>query len=226
MPHDSAMPPTKSGRPSAPEGPGRFDSARAPRRSSFPALAHEAQVKGVAFRTIDLCFERLRGQNAHRRSRELMAPELADAFRYHTLLAASWYPISWYKDAFRAFRAASGDGPELAREVGKLAARHDMSGVHKQILAKLISPQALLDMSQRVFNTYYDTGRFEIVVSEPGHVQARCANCIGWDHNMWMELAGSCESLLEIAGAHNVELKVVAGGVEGTAQASFEARWD
>jgi hypothetical protein len=44
-----------------------------------------------------------------------------------------------------------------------------MSGVHKQILAKLVSPQALLAMSQRVFNTYYDTGRFEIVHSERGY---------------------------------------------------------
>ena len=77
-----------------------------------------------------------------------------------------------------------------------------MSGVHKQSLIKLVSPQALLAMSQRVFNTYYDTGRFAIVHSERGHDQARCGNCVGWDANMWMELAGSCESLLEIAGAH------------------------
>jgi hypothetical protein len=80
-------------------------------------------------------------------------------------------------------------------------------------------------MSQRVFNTYYDTGRFEIVSAERGHVQARCGNCVGWDHNMWMELAGSCESLLEIAGARDVELRLVSGGLDGNAYAVFEARW-
>jgi len=186
----------------------------------------EPKVKGVAFRTIDLCYERLRGVEARDRAREMMPRELADAFRYYTLLAASWYPISWYRETFRAFRASTNDGPELAREIGRLAARHDMSGVHKQILAKLVSPQALLAMSQRVFNTYYDTGRFEILHSERGQVRARCGNCVGWDHNMWMELTGSCESLLEIAGATRVELRVVSGGLDGYAHASFEARWE
>lgn len=188
-------------------------------------MSHEPKVKGVAFRTIDFCYEHLRGVEAHDRAHEIMSGELADAFRYYTLLAASWYPISWYRETLRAFRAATQDGPELARDIGKLAARHDMSGVHKQIFAKLVSPPALLAMSQRVFNTYYDTGRFEIVNAERGHVQARCGNCVGWDHNMWMELAGSCESLLEIAGARDVELRVVSGGLDGNAYAVFEARW-
>jgi hypothetical protein len=156
----------------------------------------------------------------------MMPAELAEAFRYYTLLAASWYPISWYRETFRAFRASTSDGPELAREIGRLAARHDMQGVHKQILAKIISPQALLGISQRVFNTYYDTGRFDIVKSERGYVQARCSNCVGWDQNMWMELVGSCESLLDIAGAHNVEMRTLAGAHDGYAYAQLEARWD
>jgi hypothetical protein len=203
----------------------RPESLSAPRRSSIPASSLEPKVKGVAFRTVDLCFERLRGTDARDRAREHMPVELADAFRYYTVLASSWYPISWYRETFRAFRASTAEGPELAREIGKLAARHDMSGVHKQIFAKFISPQALLSMSQRVFNTYYDTGRFEITTSEPFHVQARCANCVGWDHNMWMELAGSCASLLEIAGARSVELQILSGGLDGVPHATLEARW-
>jgi hypothetical protein len=185
----------------------------------------EPRVKGVAFRTIDLCYERLRGVEARDRARDLMPPELADAFRYFTLLAASWYPISWYRETFRAFRASTNEGPELPREIGRLAARHDMSGVHKQILAKIISPQALLAMSQRVFNTYYDTGRLEIVESRSGYVQARFGNCVGWDQNMWMEFLGSCESLLEIAGARRIETNVLSGALDGNAHALIEARW-
>jgi len=213
----STVPPPPSGRP---------ESTRPPTRSIVPAPSTEPKVKGVAFRTIDLCFDRLRGSEARDRARTLMPAELAEAFRYYTLLAASWYPISWYRETFRAFRASTGDGPELAREIGRLAARHDMSGVHKQILAKIISPQALLGISQRVFNTYYDTGRFEILKSERGYVQARCSNCVGWDHNMWMELIGSCESLLAIAGARNIEMRTVAGALDGYTYASLEARWE
>lgn len=223
MRHAAGPPSTKS------EAPSGTTSVRPesgpPRRSAFPP-GPEPRVKGLAFRTIDVCFERMRGTEARDRAREFMSPELADAFRYYTLLAASWYPISWYRETFRAFRASTSDGAELSRELGKLAARHDMSGVHKQILARLVSPQALLAMSQRVFNTYYDTGRFDIVTSERGFVHARCANCVGWDYNMWMELTGSCEALLEIAGARKVELKILSGGHDGNSHAVFEARWE
>jgi hypothetical protein len=226
MPRDSGAPPRRNvtGAPSPPSG--RSESIRPARSSVLPASSTEPKVKGVAFRTIDLCFERLRGVEARDRAREAMPRELADAFRYYTLLAASWYPISWYRETFRAFRASSNDGPDLPREIGRLAARHDMSGVHKQILARIISPQALLSISQRVFSTYYNTGRLEIVNSERGYVQVRCGNCVGWDHNMWMELIGSCESLLEIAGARRVETRILAGALDGYAHASLEARWE
>lgn len=192
---------------------------------SIRARGIEPKVKGVAFRTIDLCFTNLRGVEARDAARKAMPVELGDAFRYGTILAASWYPIGWYRETFRGFRAATGEGPDLAREIGRLAARHDMAGVHKQILAKLISPQSLLGMSQRVFNTYYDTGEFQILESRDGYVRVHCWNCIGWDQNMWMELAGSSESLLRIAGAEDVRVRVVAGAGDGDSDAEFEARW-
>jgi len=192
---------------------------------SIRARGGEPRVKGVAFRTIDLCYVSLRGVEARDAARNVMPAELGQAFRYGTILAASWYPIGWYRETFRAFRATTGDGPELARELGRLAARHDMAGVHKQILAKLISPQSLLGMSQRVFNTYYDTGRFEMIESRSGFVHAHCWDCVGWDHSMWMELAGSCESLLEIAGAENVRVRLVSGGSDRDSDAELEAHW-
>jgi len=185
----------------------------------------EPQVKGVAFRTIELCFGELYGEARRDRARELMPEPLAAAYRYQSLMAASWYPIAWYREAFGAFRRATGAGPELAREVGRLAARHDMRGVHKQILAKLISPQALLAMSQRVFNTYYDTGRVETVESRRGYARIRCAGCTGWDENMWSEVVGSCESLLEIAGAKHVRSHTLLGGGNGDDEMIMEARW-
>jgi hypothetical protein len=185
----------------------------------------QPMVKGLAFRTIDRCYTELRGPGARDAARNAMPIELCDAFRYGTILAASWYPIDWYRQTLTAFRLASGDGPELARDIGKLAARHDMAAVYKQVFAKLVSPQALLAMSQRMFNTYYDTGRFEIVESRKGFVHARCRNCLGWDQNMWMELLGSCEALLEIAGAGSVRLRLLAGGTDGESHAELEARW-
>jgi hypothetical protein len=185
----------------------------------------EPRVKGVAFRTIDLCFSELRGAEARARSHLLMHGDVGRAYRDGLLLAASWYAISWYRDAFRAFRAATGEGLELPRSIGKRAVMHDMRGVHKQLLAKIVSPQMLLEIGQRVFHTYYDTGRLEVLESRKGYARVRLTGCLGWDANMWSELCGSCEGQLEIAGARHIRMRVLSGGGDADTDAEFEARW-
>ena len=151
----------------------------------------EPRVKGVAFRSIDTCYLELRGQPAHAKARGLMLPELREAYRSGLILSASWYPIAWYRDAFRAFRAASSDGSELARHIGRLTVRHDMQSVYKQLFLKLVSPQLLLSFSGRLFNTYYDTGSMTILESRKGYSLARLTGCVGWDANMWTEMVGA-----------------------------------
>jgi hypothetical protein len=188
-------------------------------------VAAAPKVKGIAFRTIELCFAERYGHAARERANEHLPPELAENFRLRLILATSWYPIEDYKACFRAFRAATGGGAEVAREIGRLAARHDMASVHKQLFAKLISPGALLALSQRFFNNYYDTGTFKILESQRGFVRAQATACAGWDENMWAELAGSSEALLEIAGAKHVRLRITNGGRDGDESAELEARW-
>lgn len=198
---------------------------RAVAGTSFTQPPPGPKVKGVAFRTVEGCFLELRGTEARRRADEHLPGELVDAFRYHTVLASGWYSVTLYKALLAAFRKATGEGPELPREIGKLAVRLDMAGVHKQILAKVLSPQALLGMSQRVFSTYYDTGTFSIVDSRSGFVRARATGCLGWDENMWHEVIGSSESLLEIAGAKHIRMRTLQGGKDGDDQLEVEARW-
>ena len=183
------------------------------------------RVKGIAFRTIDSCFIELCGSAARERAHALLSSEVAQAYRYGTVLAASWYPISWYREVLSAFRSAVNAGPELPRKIGRLAAQHDMKGAHKRLIAWLTSPQTLLNLSQRVFSSYYDTGSLEIVESRSGFVRVRATGCIDWDVNMWSELAGSSEAMLEIAGAHHAQVRWLSGGREGDAEHEFEAHW-
>jgi hypothetical protein len=182
------------------------------------------QVKGVALRTVDQCFRELRGAQLHGRAPELMDPELARTYRT-LVLASAWYPIASYRETFRAYRAATGEGPELPRLVGKAAARHDMQGVHKQLFLKLVSPQVLLTMTQRVFGSYYDCGVLRVVESRKGYAHVNCSGCLGWDENMWAELLGSCEMQLELAGARHIRARLLSGGRTGDASAEMEAHW-
>jgi hypothetical protein len=183
------------------------------------------RVKGVAFRTIDACYLDLRGAESHKRAHEIMMAEVRDAFDKSLVLAASWYPIAWYRDIFRAFRAASNDGLSLPRMIGYESVKRDMSSVYKQFFARLVSPQTLLSLSSKLFNTYYDTGLFELLEGHDGYVHVRMSGCIGWDANMWTEISGSCVAFLEVAGAKEVRLRTRAGGQDGDTMTELEAHW-
>jgi hypothetical protein len=196
----------------------------APAKADVRARA-ESKVKGVAFRTVDRCFRDLCGERTHEEALEIMTRPVAEAYQRGTLLPASWYPVAWYRDVFRAYRAATGMGPELPRRIGALAVGHDMQGVHKRFVAWLTSPQTLLSLSQRFFSTYYDTGRLEIVSSRSGFAHLRALGCAGWDHNMWSELAGSSAALLGAAGARHVRIYGVSGGQDGDDHHELEAHW-
>src|SRR5262249_46979943 len=98
-------------------------------------------------------------------------------------------------------------------------------GVHKQWLLKIVSPQMLLNLSQLVFNSYYDHGTLKVLESRKGYAQIQCEKCFGWDENMWNELVGSCETQLELAGAQHVRMRMLEGGHNNEARCKLEAHW-
>jgi len=185
----------------------------------------EARVKGVAFRTIDACFIELRGAKVHGKAREVMGEDVKKAFESGLILPASWYPISWYREVFRAFRVASGDGLDLPRQIGYQAVKRDMASVYKMIFVRIVSPQTLLGLSSRLFSTYYDTGSFDVLESRKGFVHVKLSGCVGWDANMWTEIYGSCLSLLELAGAKEIRLYTKSGGGDNDTETELEAYW-
>lgn len=185
----------------------------------------DPQVKGNAFRTIEQCFTDICGEEARSAALQLLAPPLRRSYEERLLLASNWYPIAWYRDTFAAYREAQRAGTELPREIGRRGVRRDMSAVYKQLLLKMVSPQALLGLSGRLFKNYFDTGEMKIKISREHYVIAAWDGCEGWDENLWAELAGSCEVLLELAGAKHVRLRVIKGGRNGDSACEMEAHW-
>jgi len=185
----------------------------------------DPKVKGNAFRTIEHCFVEIHGTEARDAALKLMSEPLRRSYAEKLILASNWYPIAWYRETFAAFRESQRAGTELPREIGRRGVRRDMSSVYKQILLKMVSPQALLGLSQRLFKSYFDTGEMHIRESRSRFVQAAWTGCEGWDENLWAELAGSCEVLLELAGAKHVRLRVTRGGRTGDAECEMDAHW-
>ncbi len=182
------------------------------------------RVKGLSFRTNYKAFQRYKGEKVLALALDLMPPELASAFRYGEILASGWYPTSWYRDMHGAMRSATGLGLELPRLLGHEGIREDLESVYKQLLLRMLSPERLFALSQRLFNTYYSKGSVDVTEQRRGYVRARFQGCTGFDENMWAELLGANEMLLQMAGATSVRI-VVLSGAGAAEHADAEARW-
>ena len=187
-------------------------------------MADEPRVKGVAFRSVYASVGKLRGKSAQVAALAACGEQLQNGFRYGAIVSGGWYPIAWYKELFRVIRSSTGEGRELVQEIGRQCTRDDMTGIYS-VLAKLISPQSLFSLGQRVFSNYYSVGVVEMLESRKGYSHARWSNCYEFDENMWTEILGSCVQLLEIGGAKNVRARILKCGRDGDDSMEAAAHW-
>ena len=187
-------------------------------------MASDPQVKGVAFRSVYASLGKLRGEAAQRAALEAVSEQLRNAFIYRSIVPGGWYPIEQYKELFRGILSSTGEGKELLHEIGRQCTRDDMSGIYS-VLAKLISPQSLFSLSQRLFSSYYSSGTVKMLESRPGYSHAVWSSCLGFDENMWSEVLGSCVQLLEIGGAKHVRIRVLSGGSDSDDAMEATAHW-
>jgi hypothetical protein len=185
----------------------------------------EPQIKGVVFRAFMRFLRDGYGEEAVTRVLSLLPPELADKLRADILFTGNWYPLAWYRQMHAAAQEATGAGSELARAKGHAGVTRDLSGIYK-IFLRIVSPEFVIGRSAQLFNLYYDTGTMEVLDKRNGGARARWRGCVGFDHNIWVDVLGGCEAALTAAGAKNVRLTVVSGGREGDENMEAEARWE
>lgn len=184
----------------------------------------EPSVKGVAFRSVLSALATLRGKDATAQAIARMPADLGETFKYGGIMAPSWYPISWYRMMWKAIREATGEGTEIAHQIGRETMRADMTGIYRLVF-KIVSPQTVLSLSTKIFSNYYDSGKLEVLESQTGYARARWNGCRGFDRNMWVEVFGASEMLLELAGAKKLRFHVHVGGRDDDEHAEAIAVW-
>lgn len=176
------------------------------------------------FRSTVNALASLRGQEAADRALALLSPELGQAMRSGGVAASGWYPVAWLRELHGAAQRACGAGPQLARAIGYEAAGADFRGVYR-LLASLLSPETLLSLAPRVWRTYWDGGQTKLLEARKGMSRGLTFGCHGFDRSIWESIIGGSIALLEIGGAKNVRMRVVAGGGDGDDAMDCEARW-
>jgi hypothetical protein len=150
--------------------------------------------------------------------------DLREAIRYRRITGEMWYPLSWYRALHAAAQDATGMGRVLARMLGRETTRADFSGVNRVFLF-VLSPQALLAKAPRVYEQYFTTGTVSTPEIRRGQARVRFEGCKGFDRNIWDDMTGSVEVLVELAGGRDVRVEIVSGGDEGDVDTEMTLTW-
>jgi hypothetical protein len=100
----------------------------------------------------------------------------------------------------------------------------DLNGIYRAFM-RLASPAHVLQAGARIFSTYLRPGKYRVVEMREGFVRVEFSECYGFDPNMWLDVIGGCEAVLEAAGARSVRLHIETGGREGSSTCSAVAWW-
>lgn len=190
-----------------------------------PSLAPIASVKGLAFRTNIECFSKLHGRQRLEIALNTCPIELRDAIRFHRIVVGGWYPIEWYRLLMRSFIVGGGGNADvLIRAIGRASTDRDLHGIYRNLL-RLLAPGTLVSLYARLFSRYYSSGRLTVDSSEANYMLVTLSECTGFDRNMYLEILGSAERLIELSGGSEPRTRIIAGGRDGVDHATIEGRW-
>ena len=183
----------------------------------------ESEIKGLSLRHYPVALRTLRGDDVADRVLASLSPELRDGLVGGTILAGGWYPVAWKRELHAAGCKVTGE-PGLARVMGYEMTKQDLTGIYRTFV-RIATPRFVLSLGARIFSTYFRPGSMKVVETRDGFVAVAFSNCLGFDANIWRDVAGGCEATLVVAGASAVRLRISSGGEDGDVTASVTAWW-
>lgn len=188
------------------------------------SAAPEIMAKGLNFRGFLRAMERLYDKPTTDRVIEAVAiPDAQEALRYGKIVSTGWYPVAWHRSLHAAAQSVTRGGRELARKLGYEGTREDLSSVYR-VIGSVLGPQTLVRVGNRLWSSYWQGGVVDTIEYGSGHVRTSFRACYGFDRNIWEDIAGSCLAVLEVAGAKDVNMRMLEGGGDGP-DLVLDARW-
>jgi hypothetical protein len=141
------------------------------------------------------------------------------------VLASSWYPMTLFLGFMReAEQQLSAKEPGVIRNMGAASAEYGIKGVYK-IFFKIGSPEFIIGRAARVFASYYDTGRIEVVETAPGRA---VLDLVGFEGapQFCQRILGWMERTVQMAGAKNLRSDHPHCVHRGDQACRFAGLWD
>lgn len=187
-------------------------------------IAVECKVKGQSFRAFLAALEALKGPKVVAATTAGLPQEPREAIESNAIVMSGWYPMSWYAALHGAAKRACPGAAGLARQLGQEQMRAEMRGIYKFVLG-FFKPSTIMRYSDRVFALYCQGGKLIVPDAGPTFARLIYEGCHGSDANVWEDVIGSSEALLEAAGARTVRSFVKSGGRDGDSAMTLDLRW-
>lgn len=178
-----------------------------------------ARIKGTAM------MQTVRDVRANAAARALVPSHLQHYLgKDERVSVAEWYPEPDHMELLRILVRSAGDPPGIWATLGMAAARKDLSGVYRALLREG-DPAATALKAPVLWSSYHDTGRMTVTLD------GRCSGRIAlgdYGHptrEMCLITTGHSRTVLELAGARDVEVTHTACVNEGAAGCVWEAKW-
>ena len=150
--------------------------------------------------------------------------ELGKLLRYGGLVVSGWYPVGLYCELQALAQRVLQHGSELARRIGYLNLKRDLSGPYR-VLVFFLTPEAIVSGTPRMMQHYWRGGKVRVTEARDGMAAAHFSGWHGFDRNVWLDVIGAAEAAVEAAGGENVRTRVVSGGRDGDHALELELRW-
>lgn len=182
------------------------------------------QVKGAVILARRAFVREEFGEDAWKRLLETLPEsdrELLDGF----ILTASWYPFELNERLDAAIVEQLGAGDlAIFESIGSWSAKKNLAGPHKTFLTPG-SPKRFMEMTDRIYNFYYDTGEREFestgersgVMTTYGAETFSATDCL--------TVVGWYREALKMCGASEVTIEEVACRARGDDHCRYEFSW-
>jgi|GEM_PF-1290204 len=184
----------------------------------------EIGVKGMAFRSVLAAHLHLRGPAADEAVRKALPEALSHALVTGTLMPSGFHPVAWYRELYAAIRRTAGGSLDVVRQVGALSAERDVSTMYRMVF-KLLSPKTLMQSTQRSLQTFFTDVRLVASETSPRRIQFEYQGFVGFDENLWADMYGSSERLIQMTGVKDVVLLKTGGGGNGDSTMALTCSW-
>jgi hypothetical protein len=142
-----------------------------------------------------------------------------DSSRWYPLEAAGVIPTKITAELFY-----QNDYKKGAMEAGKFSAEKALTGIYK-IFVKAATPSFIIQRASRIFATYYQPCKMEVIENTDGHVLLEISDMTQSDEVIEYRIAGWIKKALEISGCENIRIDFSNSIAQGDKSTKMEINW-